>query len=428
MEALRLRLTAWIEQIRDAFWALPALLVVVGLVLGEALVVVEQHGLVSPWLLNGWLYGGGESGARTLLGAIAGSSIGVAGTVFSITIASLALASNQMGPRLLRNFTRDRGDQLTLGMFLGVFCYALLDLRAARGTNEGRFVPHLAVSVAVVLAVGCVAALVSFVHHASSRISVDVVIDLVHEGLCRTLDRLTEDVAAPRSHPDLEPMTARLADTRRGYVQSVNADALADWAEAHGAQLRLRLKPGDYVFPGRPVLAASRVGEGLDQLLLAGVSVGSRRTASHDMEFDVRQLVEVAVRALSPGINDPLTAISVLDRLGGALCRLKGRHLATGLTWRGDQVVVARNAVSYDDLTDAMFHLIRQNAAGTATVLIHCLEVLTAVCEVEDDPNRRGALRRHGDLVSADGLRDIPNPSDRADLETRWRVLLAVIE
>ncbi len=136
--------------------------------------------MVPQWLIDSpWLYNGGGTGARTLLGAVASSTIGVAGTVFSITIAALSLAAGQMGPRLLRNFTRDRGNQFTLGAFLGTFSYALMVLRSVRTQDEGEFVPHLSLSVGIALAFVCVGTLVFFVGHMAGRINVDTVIELV---------------------------------------------------------------------------------------------------------------------------------------------------------------------------------------------------------------------------------------------------------
>jgi uncharacterized membrane protein len=137
--------------------------------------------------------------------------------------------------------------------------------------------------------------------------------------------------------------------------------------------------------------------------------------------------VEVAVRALSPGINDPRTAISILDRLGEGLCELAPRHLPTGVILRGGRPVLVRDAVSYDGLTDAMLHPIRQNAAGTAAVLIRMLEVLAEVARCERRPERLAALSRHGRLVLADGRRSVPNASDRAELVGRHRRLLAIL-
>ncbi|RZI65239.1 MAG: DUF2254 domain-containing protein, partial [Pseudomonas sp.] len=159
------------------FWIIPGLMVIAGIVGAIGSIEIDRSGLLPDALLRGrWLYNGGGTGARTLLGAVASSTIGVAGTVFSITIAALSLAAGQMGPRLLRNFTHDRGNQVTLGAFLATFSYALMVLRSVRTQDEGTFVPHLSLSVSIVLAFGCVGMLVYFVGHMASRINVDTVI------------------------------------------------------------------------------------------------------------------------------------------------------------------------------------------------------------------------------------------------------------
>ena len=141
---MKAQLRKIVTNIGDAFWLLPGIMVASGILLGVGLVGIDRSGLVPQWLIESpWLYNGGGTGARTLLGAVASSAIGVAGTVFSITIAALSLAAGQMGPRLLRNFTRDRGNQVTLGAFLGTFSYSLMVLRSVRTQSEGAFVPHL---------------------------------------------------------------------------------------------------------------------------------------------------------------------------------------------------------------------------------------------------------------------------------------------
>ena len=228
-----------ISDLSETFWLLPAVMVTIGVLAAIGLVSVDRSGLVPQWLIESpWLYNGGGTGARTLLGAVASSTIGVAGTVFSITIAALSLAAGQMGPRLLRNFTRDRGNQFTLGAFLGTFSYALMVLRSVRTQSEGAFVPNLALSVSILLAFVCVGTLVFFVGHMAGRINVDTVIDLVGEDVRSAVQRLT--VAAP---PPIAPSAVYwrdavpVTDTRRGYLQYLDAQGLADWAADHGTAI-----------------------------------------------------------------------------------------------------------------------------------------------------------------------------------------------
>jgi uncharacterized membrane protein len=151
----------------------------------------------------------------------------------------------------------------------------------------------------------------------------------------------------------------------------------------------------------------------------AAFSLGSKQAATQDLEFAVRQLVEVAVRALSPGINDPFTAIAVIDRLGAALCEIAPRHLPGGTILRGDRVVLYRPVTNYPGLCDAMFHMIRQNASSSPAVLIRLLETLGRVMAVETRPERRVELLRHAELTLSTGRIGIEDPADVAALEDR---------
>lgn len=420
---MRVALRARLEALGDAFWLRPSILVLAGIVLGESAVQAERAGLVRSWFPEGWLYEGGEAGARSLLGAVATSTIGVAGTVFSITVAALSLASAQMGPRLLRGFVRDAGNQLALGVFLGTFACALVVLRTVRATEEGAFVPHLGVTVALALALLCVATLVWFVHHVASGINVETVIAAVHEDMRGTLARLTldrPDQSSPPRPPGGEPVTLE----GNGYLRALDEESLAAWAAEAGLTVVLHVRPGDHVFPGVPV---AHVLPGADEdtatRVRACLTVGSRQAASQDVEFAVRQLVEVGVRALSSGINDPFTAVAVLDRLGSALCDLRERHLPEPALWRDGRAVLFRRVTDYDGMCDTMFHFIRQSGSDSAGVLIHLVDVLATVLLVEKEPGRRATLLRHADLAFGAGRERLQDRAAFADLEARHAAL-----
>jgi uncharacterized membrane protein len=417
------RVRAWLETLGDQFWLRPAVIVLAGLGLGQLAVWLETahfagYGASSPE--TNWGYSGGAEGARALLSAVASSTIGVAGTTFSITIAALSLASGQMGPRLLRNFTRDARNQVVLGIFLGTFAYALIVLRTVRTVQEVAFVPHLAVTGAIVLAMLSVATLVWFVHHIATSINVDTVVDAVHRDLCRAIADRTLDAGglpAPRS----DPAGTAIAVAGSGYLQALDAKRLADWAHENGIVVHLRVRPGDYVPSGLPLASLSARVDGVEDALAGALTFGRRPAALQDLEFPVRQLTEIAVRALSPGINDPFTAGSVVDHFGDALCRLVSRHLPTGVHAREGRIALVHSATDYAGLCDAMFHMIRQNAAGSSHVLGRMLDVLARAAEVERSPGRVRELGRHADLVIGAARRDVAEPSDLGDLEQRHR-------
>lgn len=412
------RLRAALEALGDIFWIRPALLVLGGVGMGQAMVKAEQAGLRLSGVAGDWLYAVGESGARAVLGAVASSTIGVAGTTFSITVAALSLASGQMGPRLLRNFVRDAGNQVALGIFLGTFAYSLVVLRSVRAMDEGSFVPQLGVSLALLMALLCVATLVWFVHHIASGINVETVIEGVQAELLEAVERLEE--GAPLPAPSPPPKGEAVTLGVHGYLRTVDEAALAEWAASQGVVVALHVRPGHYLFPGGVIAEVTPTARAADaaDALRGALTVGPRQAAAQDLEFAVRQLVEVALRALSPGINDPFTAIAVLDRLGAALCALAPRRLPDpGVACEG-RVVLHRPVTDYAGLLDAMFHTIRQNAAGNPSVLIRLLEVLARVAEVERHPQRRAELRRHAALALRTGRIGLRDTADAEALET----------
>ena len=418
---MRARLARFASWLGETFWLVPALMILACDLLAFGLLQVDRAGLLPRGMIeSGWIYSGDATGARTLLGSVASSTINVAGTVFSITIAALSLAAGQMGPRLLRNFTRDRGNQLTLGTFLGTYSYALLVLRAVRGEGHDPFTPHLSLSVGVLLAFVSVGMLVFFVGHIASRINVDTVIDLVAADLNEAVARLTTADEPPRLPGGYDLSGGRsVRDARRGHLQHLDGEGLADWAASKGAVVHLLVRPGDYVFPGAPIAVVKPPVEGCEAAVRDATALGRGRVSSQDLEFAIRQLEEVAVRALSPGINDPHTAMSVLVRFGAVLCDLAGRHLPTGLVLRDGRPALIHPRIDYDGLLDAMLHTIRQNAAGSVAVLATGLDVMIAAASVERDGSRLAALRRHADLWLADARRDVANPADLADVERR---------
>ncbi|MCK1513902.1 DUF2254 domain-containing protein [Bradyrhizobium sp. 190] len=425
---MKARLRRAVEVLSETFWVLPGLMTFVGIILALAFVHIDDSNILPAWLLaSAWLYNGGSTGARTLLGAVASSTIGVAGTVFSITIAALSLAAGQMGPRLLRNFTKDRGNQITLGAFLGTFSYSLMVLRTVRSEDEGAFVPHLSLTFGIILAFVCVGTLVYFVGHMAGRINVDTVVDLVSDDVRKAMQRLTVKERQPNP-PALSFWDAAepAADGRRGYLQQLDAPGLAKWAVENSTSVLLLVRPGGYVFPGAPIAFVKPKVEGAEDAIRSATALGPQRGSSADIEFAVRQLVEVAVRALSPGINDPLTAISVIDRLGAALCDLVPLHLPTGVVIERGHPVLVVPSVDYDGLLDAMFHMIRQNGSNSTAVLIRILDVLAAVVTFERDSSRVATLQRHADLVLDDASRQITSPADLHDIRDRHRGFVAM--
>jgi uncharacterized membrane protein len=424
------RLRQFWSDMRARFWLRPAAMTLSALGLSATLVRLE--GAVSPpeWAMS-WLYAGGVAGARDVLGTVAAASIGVAGTTFSITVAALSLASSQMGPRLLQNFTRDPGNQYALGTFVATFAYSLVALRSVREAEEGAFVPQLAVSGALLLAVACVAVLVWFLHHLAGSINVDRVVALVRGDLVRSLEALPprRAAAAPPAAAFPAGPAAALRVRGSGYLRVLDEAGLADWAAERDACLRLFVRPGGFVFPGSVVgeVVPVALRQEAEATLADSLSLGDTRNVQQDLEFAVRQLVEVGMRALSAGTRDPFTAMSVLDQLGAALCETAGRELPDGRQRRDGVLRLERPATDYGGLVDAMFHMLRQAGASEPAVSIRLMEVLAAIAAVEHDPARRAVLRRHLDLAAQAALRGTEDETVRAAVAERHAEGLAAV-
>ncbi len=283
-------------------------------------------------------------------------------------------------------------------------------------------------TVGILLAFVCVATLVWFVAHMAQRINVDTVIDLVSSDVHAGIDRITvQGRQPPLPAAEFWRDAAPIIDRRSGYLQQLDVDSLADWVFQHHVALRLLVRPGDYVFPNTPIAVIKPRVEGAGDAILKSTALGEQRRGDVDLDYTVAQLVEVAVRALSSGINDPQTAISVLDRLGSALCKLSGVQLSNGVAARHDRPVLVVPVIDYDGLIDAMLQMIRQNAVGKPPVLNKMLQVLTSVAACERDPARIAALRRHADRVLADAERSVPSPSDLDEVRRHHAQFEAVL-
>ncbi len=416
------------QQLTAQFWFLPAVMTVTVLFLAEAGIKLEEHYGV-PDKFN-FVYGGGETGARSLLSAIASSSIGVAGTVFSITIAALSYAAGTMGPRLLVHFTSDRGNQLTLGTFISTFAFSLYTLRNVQG-GEPPFVPHYNTTLALVLAIACIGMLVYYLAHITSTINMTQVVNLLRNDMRASLLSATEEldedgvsgqVAAP---PDnFWDSAEQFRAPSSGYLQLLDTELLIRRACEADVAVRLLVRPGNYVFPHTIIaLGVPRLPAGLKDTL----TLGDNRTTGQDLEYSVRQLTEVAARALSPGINDPVTAIDVIDRFGDALCSLQDRRWPNGVHYRSGQLRAVVPVTDFAGLVASMFDMIRQYGKSSPSVTIRLLEVLTVTASCLNDEERREVIRHHADLVREDALSVTENSGDRADIEGRYSKLLQLL-
>ncbi len=329
------RLFAFWDRIRSSLWALPLLMVcgATALVFAALNIQLDVGGDSATW----YLYSGSAKQAPQFLSNLVSAMITMATLAISITMVVLTLAAQQLGPRLIRSFMADKRTQVALGLFISTVVYLLLLLRHTYGLDDST--PNLAVTVGTALVLISVGTLLLFVHHLAQSIIADNVIDRVGRQLDDNIDRLLPDkdttqAAAP---PDTAMRGAPIVLPVGGYVQAIDIGAIVDAAAEAEAFVALDIRAGQHAVPGCVVGHVSPEGaaERLTKAIQAAVLVGHERTAIQDLEFSVHQLVEVALRALSPGINDPFTGIAALDRLTLSLARVMTRgEAAAGLSGR----------------------------------------------------------------------------------------------
>jgi uncharacterized membrane protein len=444
---MKARLGNFLDRIRSSYWFLPAVMSLMAVALSVLTLYLDRRFADEVPSDAWWLYGGGVEGARVLLSAIVTSMISVTSVVFSITIVALTLAAGQFGSRVLRSFMRDRGNQITLGTFIATFVYAMLVMRAVRGIDDAEFVPPLAMSTGILLVFVSVGILIFFIHHVANSIQADSVVRSIAVETEDAIDRIYPDEIGEGAPGDPRPghgtpgavsLPARFAAearvvraTRGDHLQAVDLDGLMELAVEHDLVIRLRARPGDFVVRHGIVAQVWKAGELEAEILeevREGFVLGRSRSLQQDAEFGILQLVEVAVRSLSTGINDPFTAMTCVDRISSLLCRLAGRAFPGGehVDDEGNLRVLADTS-TFGGFVDSGFNQIRQNAGGSVAVLIRMFEALESIGAQARTSEQRQVLEKHVALVLQAGLDSDPPDPDRLDLERAHGDALRVI-
>jgi uncharacterized membrane protein len=431
------RLQQWWMDVRGSLWFVPGQ-IVLGAV-AAAIGLVQLDLLIAPDVLQEWplLFGAGADGSRALLSAVATSMITVAGVAFSITVVALSLTASQYTSRVLRNFMSDRTNQTVLGMFVGIFAYCLVVLRTIRGGDEGKFVPSLAVLFGLALAFIGIGVLIYFIHHIATSIQAAHLLATAADETRRAVDRVFP--AAVRD-PDREERGLteatgagwqRIPAGRTGYLRWVDLAALEQYAREHDTVVRLDRAVGDFVIEGMPLVslkgAPSAAATAVD-VLKGSCTIGRQRSINQDVAFGIRQIVDVALKALSPGINDTTTAVMCLDHLTAILVQLSSRRIVWPPPGEdGPRRVLATGPTFAGLLRDAL-HQIRESAAGNSVIIERLLRTLSVLARHNLAGSRRRVLLDHARATAELARRTIPAPADRRRLErlaTRLRRRLA---
>ena len=418
----------WLSSIREALrlslWFVPAVFAVAAFVLALVLMAVDQSLGREPESVP-FMFGGTADGARSVLSTIAQSMLTFTGLVFTITMLVLQLASSQLSPRVMRTFLRDRGNQVVLGMFTATFVFTLLVLREVRNPSAGDpgFVPAVSTWTAFVLLLASVGAFIWYIDHMAHAIRASTVITSIWSETVGAIERLYperigEDAPPPDGLPDPGAPAVILKADRAGVLVTVDEDALLRATAEPGRLLELVPAVGDFVPAGAPLarLWGPWDREGGDHVRGA-VGLNAERTLDQDAAFGFRQLVDIAVRALSPGTNDPTTAVQALDRIHDLLRRLAERRFPSPVRVVDGRPRLVLRRPAWDDYLRLALDEIRLAGESQIQVLRRLRAVLDDLAEVAP-PARQPALAAQAAALDASVDRGMADPADRAVART----------
>ncbi|HUF46024.1 MAG TPA: DUF2254 domain-containing protein [Aestuariivirgaceae bacterium] len=406
--------------LQGSLWLIPAIMSLAAVCLAYVLVGPAEE-LFEDFAHTWWLYSGDGGTARDLLSTLLSGMITMTSLVVSITVVVLSLAANQLGPRLIWNFIADRRIQTVIGLFVGTILYTLLVLRTIGDDPARDAVPHIAVTVASLLTIACLFALLFHVNLIAHSIVSDTIVREVAGSLDTAVARLPRDPPRPAdgavtaSYPHRRSASLR----KSGYVQAIDYESLCKFACEHDLLIVMNIRAGHFVLSETRHFEV-RAHEPISDDIVAGIAetviAGSGRTATQDLEYSVRQLVEIALRALSPSLNDPHTAIAVIDRLAAALEIVSGRSLPAKEYRDNDgRLRVIVDTTDYEGLVEAAFNQIRQAANANVSVLIGLGHRLADLLQIAASAEQRQAIVKQLKMVER-AAGSIAEPEDRDDL------------
>jgi uncharacterized membrane protein len=415
---------SWLD-LKGSYWFVPSVLTLFAFALALVTIHLDRQ-WGSAWLTSsGWFEGSRPEGARAQLTVVTSAMIAISSTLFAITIAAVAFASGNYGPRLLTNFMNNRGNQVSLGVFIATFAYNLMLLRVVRDPADSpapgesgaeavtAFVPQLSMLVSTASVVVSVGVLVYFLHHIPASIRVNSVLAGIGRHLIESIEERFPDKGDARE--PTEPVRGEAVPAAdAGYIEIVQFSDLDRIAKEAGAAISLRVRTGDFVHPHRPLVEVSGAApdEDLMRRIRACFSLGASRTPEQDIEFLIDELVEIGLRALSPGMNDPFTAVSAIHWLGAAMARLAERDLSPGPeqeSYDPDRVQVV--ADDFAHFLSRSFGAIRPSAATSPIAAKMQLDALWGVAIGATSRVRRDAILEEGRLLIRQAETELKGPA-----------------
>lgn len=421
------------SRLRTSFWFVPGLLVAAATLTGYCAIAFDRHFSIEILSTFPHLSDISAEGVRSLLSTAATSVLTLAGITFSSTLVALTLASSQYGGRLLRNFIRAVPNQVALGILLGNFVLCLIVMRSVRSLEGSEFIPHTAALLCFVATLGSLVTFIFFIHHIATSLQADNIVSGVYRELDEAIESHFPD-EWPDDHEELEAEEEKhdwgdlddevsIAAPRSGYVQAIAFESLVAECARHDLRCRVLHRPGQFANAGTCLVAisgdtAGSLSDSERSGFLEAIILGRIRTAEQDFEYCLRQLVEVSLRALSPGINDPFTAMNCIDYLGAALAKVARRKLPKREFADGDGTQRVRSRPTlFSDLVGTAFHQIRQTAAQKTDIALRLLGSLGGIGASATLPLHATTILLHAELIADTGKAGAQTKRDAEEID-----------
>ena len=425
------------NKVMATFWFIPVLIIIITILIAIGLVILDQEITVTQDGLGKYFFVNSADSARSILSTISGAMIGVAGTVFSVTLVALTLASSQFGPRLIKNFMYVRLNQVVLGSYVATYLYCLFVLSAIKENDSYTFMPVISILFAILAALINIILLIIFIHQIATSIQADKVISDISKVIYKHINDLYPSKMGDALESDRINIVENIKSTytnstavqskRTGYLQYVDGESLLKIATSLDVLLELHFRPGDHLVEGIELgkiysnieLEKEEINHICEQFVIGNIKEGDQ-----DLEFSVHQMVEIASRALSPGVNDPYTAITCIDNLTGTLCHISQIEFPS--KYRIDKeksLRIIANTTDFEGLMDVAYNQIRQFSAGSTAVIIKLMEAQVTLHGFVTKENHIKAVKKHATMILNIGKQTIKEPLDFEDLKERAKII-----
>ncbi|MFO7368982.1 MAG: DUF2254 domain-containing protein [Bacteroidales bacterium] len=424
------------EELNASFWFVPILMLLITSGSAISFIYLDSQIQYAPEGTLKYILPASVDSARSILGIIAGAMIGIAGTVFSMTLVVLTLASSQLGSRLVRNFMYDKLNQVVLGTYVSSFVYCLIILSSLKKNESFQFIPATSVLVALALAIAGITLLIVFIHHVSMSIQSDKVISDIFEAMSKSIRKLFPEGIGhevEKKVPDIDSLQQKYASKlevrckRSGYLQSVDGHGLMSVAEENDCVIILHHRPGDFLVQDMVLCEALCKEECVKEVherIQDDFIIGKVRTPMHDAEFSIHQMVEIAARALSPCVNDPYIAIACINNLTSVMCYLAGVKFPSPYRYdMKDKLRVIAGNYTFSGMLNTAFNQIRQYGAGSPSVMIRLMEAMTTISKFSKNKNQQKLILQHAKMIMNAAEKTFSEKRDIEDMKKRFKTL-----